>query len=893
MIIHGESGVGKTTLLEYLVAQAQGFHVIRITGVEYEMEMAYAGLHQMHSSIPNYITSLPTDQRDALQGALGLGSVRTPDGFLVALATLGLLTEAARDRPVLCVVDDAQWLDQASMKALSFTARRLHAESVALTFAVRTLGTSEFGNREPTGIPELELGGLQEEEARSLLRSLLPGRWDDRVIERIVAEARGIPLALVELSKESPPTEYAGGFGIPRARPLTDRIQAAFASRIKGLPATTRQLLLLAAADPTGQAVLLWRAAEKLGVDMAAASPAVAIGLISIGDQVTFAHPTVRSTAYWEATHDERLAVHRALANVTDPLADPARRAWHAAQGAPGPNEQVAAALERSAERAKERGALASAAAFMSRAVELTPDPGLRRKRALIGARAAHAAGSPDSALRLLSVVEAGADDERMQGELKLLRAQIAFATERGNDAPILLLQAARQIETHNVSLARETYLEAISAAMFAGPLAYGGGQLEAARAALTAPPAVYPPRPVDLLLDGTAARIARGHAAGVTTLQEALAAFRDPGLPDVDGLRWLWMAGSTAVGLWDQESWDDLSGKYLQLVRRNGQTAALPLALTMRIVMYVHTGELALASSLVDEVNLVSEAVGTPPPLYGALQLSAWQGNAAEVARLSRAAEAEALRRGEGNGLVLSSLAKAIVANGTGRYHDALTAAREASKERQPLEVGGATWALVEGIEAAARVGDFAEATDAHQRLVDVTAPSGTEWALGVEARARALLGEGDHTEAETHYREAIERLARTRVRSDLARTHLLYGEWLRRKRRRQAARQQLRTAHELFTSMGMNAFAERSARELRATGEVVHKHGGVNSSDLTVQESQIVRLVRDGLTNAEIGTRLFISPRTVEWHLRKAYGKLGVTSRRQLRNMAETRTE
>ncbi|MFD4661139.1 LuxR family transcriptional regulator [Kitasatospora sp. NPDC058444] len=650
--------------------------------------------------------------------------------------------------------------------------------------------------------------------------SLLPGRWDEQVVDRIVAEARGIPLARVELPKESTPTEYAGGFGLPRAAPVNDRVRAAHVGRIAGLPPETRRLLLTAAAEPTGDPVLLWRAAERLGLSAAAASSAVALGLIVISDRVAFSHPTVRSTVYWDATHDERCAVHRALSDATDPLTDPDRRAWHAARGAQGPDEGIAEDLERSAARARVRGGLAAAAAFMSRSAELTPDPVRRRERALHAARAARAAGSPDDALRLLSMVEAGPVDERRQGELDLLRAQIAFATKRGRDTASLFLRAARQLEPHDVELARDTYLEAISAAMFAGPQD-AGGQAEMSRAALDAPPAPHPPRPVDLLLDGTATRIALGHAAGVDILRTALAAFRDPGLPEPDGLRWLWMAGATAVGLWDQEGWDELSGTYLKLTGRTGQTAALPLALTMRTVMHTCVGELDLASALVEKAQLVSEAVGTPPPLYGALLLAAWQGHEAEVARLSRTAEAEALRRGEGNGPVMGNLARAVVADSTGRYQDALATAREAGRGSRPLEVGGATWALSEFIEAAARAGAPDEAADALRRLTEVTGPSGTNWALGVEARALALVGGTD--EAEDRYREAIDRLSRTRLRGDLARTHLLYNEWFRRERRRQTARTQLRTAYDLFTTMGMTAFAARSARELQAAGMTV----------------------------------------------------------------------
>ncbi|UXY20380.1 AAA family ATPase [Streptomyces cynarae] len=882
LVLRGEAGVGKTALMEHVIQRARGFRVASVTGVQSEMELAFAALHQLCAPMSEHLRSLPSAQRDALRAALGLGSQRASDGFLVALATLGLLAETARDRPLLCLVDDAQWLDRSSMQALAFAARRLRAESVAMIFAVRLSDDASSDPPEPAGLPELLVEGLPEREARVLLRSVLPGRWDEQVLERIVAEARGNPLALLELPKESTPTELAGGFGVPRARPVTDRLRATYTRRISELPPDTRKFLLAAAADPTGEPALLWRATERLGISVAAATPAVASGLIEIAERVRFFHPMIRSTVYWAASCEERRGTHRVLAAVTDPATDPDRRVWHAAHGAEGPDERIAVELERSAGRARTRGGLAAASAFMARAVELTPNAARRQERALAAARATHEAGAPDAALKLLSIVEAGPSDERRRTEVDLLRAQIAFTTDRGSEAPLLLLKAARRLEKHDVLLARDTYLEAINAAMFAGPLAYGGGQLEAAEAARSAPPGMNPPRPADLLLDGTATRLIEGHAAGVPTLRRALDAFRDPDLADTEGLRWLWLAGVTAVGLWDHEAWSRLSARHLDLARRAGQTMVLPLALTMRIASNVFAGDLSAAASLAEEVRTVSEAVGTPTPLYGALLLSAWQGREAECLNLTKVAAAEAARRGEGNGPVASAWARALLFNSLGRYKEALAAAREAVAEHQLLEIGVATWLLSECVEAAARYGKPEHAAPALRRLEEVTRPSGTDWSLGMEARSRALMS--GSKEAEGHYREAIDRLGRTSVRGELARAHLLYGEWLRRGRRRQAARDQLRRAGDLFTEMGMDAFAQRAERELLATGESIRSRTNSTANELTPQELLIVRLVREGLTNPEIGTRLFLSPRTVEWHLRKIFGKLGVTSRRQL---------
>jgi DNA-binding CsgD family transcriptional regulator len=885
LVVRGEPGVGKTALLDYLVGRSRGFRVSRIAGVQSEMELAFAGLHQLCAPMTEQISHLPGAQQEALRAALGLGSGNAPDGFLVALATLGLLAEVAGERPLLCVVDDAQWLDRASMQVLAFTARRLEAESVAVIFAsrlpVRVHGEVPAAEAEPTGVPELLVGGLPDEEARDLLRSVLPGRWDEQVLDRIVAEARGNPLALLELPRGSTPAEFAGGFGLPDTRALTGRIREAYQRRVARLPLETRRFLLVAAAEASGEPVLLWRAAERMGIAIEAAAPAVSAGLVDIGERVRFYHPLVRSGVYWAASPENRRGTHRVLAEVTDAQTDPDRRAWHAAHGALGPDEDVAVELEGSAERARARGGLAAAAAFLARAVELTPDPARRRERAMAAARATHRAGSPEAALRLLSIAEAGPMDERRRGEIELLRAQIAFAVERGSEAPVMLLKAARQLEPYDVTAARETYLEAISAAMFAGQLAYAGAQLEAAQAARSSP-SPSPPSPADLLLDGTAMRITEGHAAAVPLLKRALRAFSGPDLDEEEGLRWLWLAGVTAVGLWDHCTWDLLSKRHLRLARQSGQATMLPLALTARVAVHATKGDLTKAASLVEEVKTVSEAVGTSMPSYGLLLVAAWEGDHTPDSALFKNAAAEAGRRGEGGGVVIADYVRAVLANSLGRYGEALEAAERASLG-QPLEIGVGTWGLVEYIEAAARSEERANGAEALRLLSEVTRPSGTDWGLGIEARSRALMSEDDRS-AESHYQEGIERLGRVGVRGDLARTHLLYGEWLRRRRHRHAAREQLRIAYESFTTMGMLAFAQRAAHELQATGENARKRTVQTAGELTPQEAHIIRLVREGLTNPEIGARLFISPRTVEWHLRKIFAKLGLTSRRQL---------
>ncbi|WP_433465317.1 helix-turn-helix transcriptional regulator [Spirillospora sp. CA-128828] len=881
LVVRGEPGMGKTALLEYLAERARGFRTMRITGVQSETELAFAGLHRLCTPLSDRLPALPAPQQEALRAALGLSSGRAPDRFLVGLAILGLLAETARDRPLVCLVDDVQWLDQASVQALAFAARRLDAESVAIVFATRVSEDTP----EMTGLPEMPVGGLPDEDARELVRTALPGRWDERVLDRFVAETRGNPLALLELPKETTPADIAGGFRVPGGRTLAGRIEEIYRRRVAGLPPETRRLLLVAAAEPAGEPVLMWRAADRLGIGVGADAPAVSAGLVEIGDQVRFHHPLVRAAVYWAASPDDRCATHRVLAEVIDPETDPDRRAWHAAQGARTPDEDIAAELERSAGRARSRGGVAAAAAFLARSAELTPDHVRRQQRALAAARATHQAGSPDTALRLLSIAEAGPLDQSRRAQVELLRAQIAFTVGRGREAPRLLLDAARRLAPRDPALARETYLEAISAALFAGVMG-DAGEVEAAEAARSAPPPDEP-RPADLLLDGLALRITEGYAAGVPALKSAVRVFRGPDLSEEDGLRWLWLAGVTAAALWDHEAWRVTAARHVRLARESGQVSALPLALTQQVSVDVFAGDLDAAETLVEEITTISEAIGTPVPPYAALLLTAWRGREDEGAALRRSVAAEATRRGEGNGLGISAFATALLCNALGRYEEALATIPEAGDDR-PVEVGNAPWALAEYIEAAARSGTPERAAVALQRLTEATLPAGTDWALGIQARSQALMSTG--TAAEGHHRDAIELLGRAGVGGELARAHLLYGEWLRRARRQRAAREQLRIAHGSFTAMGMNAFARRAEQELLATGEHIRKRADEAGSELTPQEAQIVRLVREGLTNPEIGARLFISPRTVEWHLRKTFGKLGITSRRQLQRSPAT---
>ena len=876
LVARGEAGAGKSALLGYASEAASGFRVARACGVESEMELAFAGLQQLCAPLLDGLERLPAPQRDAIETAFALSRGSPPDRFFMGLAVLSLLADAARERPLLCVIDDAQWLDGVSTQALAFVARRLQAESVLLVFATRnTLERDEL-----SGLPELTVEGLPDADARMLLAATIPGVLDQRVTDRIVAETRGNPLALLELPRGLALVELAGGFGFPDTLPLTGQIEESFRRRVERLPSQTQQLLLLAVAEPTGDAALLWRASAFLGIGVGASAPAEADGLLEVGADVRFRHPLVRSAVYRTASLEDRRSAHRALAEATDGQVDPDRRAWHRAQATLEPDDEVAAELERSAGRAQARGGMAAAAAFLERATALTVDPALRGERALAAAQAKQQAGAPETALRLLAVAERSPLDELQRAQVGLLRAQITFAVSRGSDAPALLLQAVKQMEPLDVRLARDIYLEALAAAQFAGRLARGGGVPEAARAALAAPPPAQPPRATDLLLDGLAVLLTEGYAAGAPILKRALEAFRSEDISDDEALRWTWLACRTSIDLWDYDTWDILSVRLVKITRDTGALAALPLALTLRMGLHLYAGELSAVASLSAQVKAVTEATASQLAPYGALLLAGWQGREAEAFQVIEATIEEVVPRGEALGLTATQWATAVLYNGLGRYQDALVAAEQASERAEDL--GFSNWSLAELVEAAVRSGEPGAAADALERLTQVTRPCATDWALGIEARSRALLSEGEI--AENLYREAIDRLDRASVRVELARARLLYGEWLRREHRRLDAREQLRAAHEMFMESGIEAYADRAARELLATGETARKRSPETWGDLTAQENQIARLARDGLSNPDIGCRLFVSPKTVEYHLHKVFTKLSINSRNEL---------
>ncbi|MET0227600.1 MAG: AAA family ATPase, partial [Actinomycetes bacterium] len=799
LVVSGEPGVGKTALLNYLVEQASGCRMAHAAGVESEMELVYAGLHQLLTPMLDRLERLPAPQANALRMAFGLSPGSAPDRFLVGLAALSLLAEVAEEHPLVCLVDDAQWLDQASSQVLGFVARRLAAESVGMVFAARILGD------ELVGLPELVVEGLREADARALLDSVLTGPLDPRVHDRIVAEAGGNPLALVELPRGVTSAELAGGFALPDAMPLSGRIEESFRRRLEPLPEDSLRLLQLAAADPVGDPVLVWRAAELLGIATEATTPTAEAGLVEFGARVRFRHPLVRSAVYRSASLQERQEVHRALAEASDPELDPDRRAWHWAQAAPGPDEDVAAELERSAGRAQGRGGVAAAAAFLQRSVALTVDRERRAERALAAAQASFQAGAFDAALELVATAEAGALDQFQRARVDLLRADVAFASGAISEAPRLLLKAARRLEPVDLELARQTYLTAWSAASVAGDL--GGSDVvpEICRAVQALPPRPGGPRPLDLLLDGLALLTTDGHAAATPTLQRAATALLD--LPLEDVLRWGWVAPAASNAVWDNDGARAISARQVQLVRDAGALAGLPLHLSALGIANAWTGDFAGAASNIAEADSVAAATGSQFFPWALLRLRALQGREAE-ASAAIASAIEQAAGGELGAAIWAHWAAAVLYNGLARYEEAMASARQSTSNTFELWVS--VWALPELVEAAARAGDTGLAREALDRLAETTQPCGTDDALGIEARCRALLSDG--TAADDLYREAIDRLRRTRLRPELARAQLLYGEWLRREGRRVNARAQLRTAYDLCVAIGMEAFGERA---------------------------------------------------------------------------------
>ena len=878
LVLRGEAGVGKTALLDWAAERAGDMQVARVAGAEAEMDMGFAGLHQLLVPFLAGLDSLPVPQQQALKSAFGLVAGPPPDRFLVGLAALTVLTDAAAARPVLCLIDDAQWLDQVSIEVLGFVARRLYADRVGMVFAARE---GEEQALVLAGLPELTVGGLAEEAAQELLARSAGTQVDRQVSWRIVADTAGNPLALVELATELTAAELSGTEPLDWPLRFRGRLEELYRSRVRALPGGTRTLLLLAAADPTGEPALIWNAARNLGIDPGAGEAAGAERLVSWEPRVRFRHPLIRSAAYYAFPTAARRDAHQALATVTDPEADPDRRAWHLAEAAAGPDEQVAAELERSADRARGRGGWGSGAAFLERAAALTPDEEHRARRMLAAAENRLAAGEAPAARALLGLAAPRLADVLARARARRLEGQSLYAAGQMPEATSVLLDAARMVQSFETRLARDTLLDAWGAAQFSGQP--GAGMAEFLRAVRSVPKVADSRATVaDLLLDGFAAVGERQYDAGAALLRRAIApltvgqSMADGALPHLMGM-------AMAAGmLYDDSARYQMEKRWVGELRDRGAIAALLPALGIQMSVQIEEGRFADAEATLAEARALSEATGYRAYLGAYARAELWvlalRGREADARPLAARLLREFAGRGNRYEVLRVQGAMAMLELGLGNYAAALRYALDALPGQNVLGFRQ----VAEVVEAGTRCGERESATVALKAFTPWALASGTDLALGLLARSRALLADDGHAEAE--YRLAIDHLRRCRLVPELARAHQVYGEWLRRQRRRRDARDQLRWAFEMFDKMGVTAFAGRARAELRATGERASASSPGAPEVLTAQEAQIARLAAERLSNREIAGRLFISASTVEYHLRKVFRKLGVTSRVQL---------
>jgi DNA-binding CsgD family transcriptional regulator len=863
LVLRGGHGTGKTTLLEYAVDSARDLRISSVVGVESEINLEFGALHQLLVPFMSLLTTLPVPQRDAMKIAFGLEEGPPPDLFLVALAALTLLSRAAEEQPLLCVIDDGHWLDVESAHVLGFVARRLYADRVGFIAAVGEPGAQQVFEQLPT----ITVGGLPDAEARELLGLVADGPLDAQVAERILSDTHNNPLALVELGTEYTAAQLSGRASLPEPLPLGQRLRDRFLGQVRSLPSEAQTFVLLAAADVTGERSRLWRAAAQADIDAdAAAAETDTAGVLEFsGDSVRFRHPLMRSAVYHGTIDGDRRRAHAALSEAGTSDADRDRRAWHRAAATIIPDEELASELQDAAERARARGGYASAAALLRRSAELTPGDGRRAERKVTLAEAELRAGHAERARELVDAALPRLTDDVARGLAKQLNGEIRFAQGSAAEAAVMLADAARALAPDE-NMARDTILEALQAAIWAGPT-------ETRKIASLAPdfPPVSSASPsvCDLLLEGYSARFTVGYHASIGPLRAAVTALRADDLDPVVGLRWFALGAAAAGSLWDEQAVLDLSDRWARTARTLGALTILPVALAFQAIGGWLTGRFGDAEARLAEMREL-QANGL---------LLAYRGHITEARAAGVTQIHESTARGQRGPADIGRYIVAV-ADLFGADYEAATSTALAVIEDDPAFTAEA--ALPELIEAATRAGNREVAATAYKTLSERALAAGTPWALGLRARCEALLDEGEY--AEDAYLESLSQLTRSRVTVDLARTHLLYGQWLRRAKRRRDARTELRTAQDMFAAMGADRFAEQAATELRATGERARARRPETIFDLTPQEARVAGLAADGASNNEIAAQLFISPSTVDYHLRKVFRKLNVTSRTQL---------
>ncbi|WP_178359017.1 LuxR family transcriptional regulator [Mycolicibacterium hippocampi] len=880
LVLIGEPGVGKTRLLQYMAESATEVTILWIVGAQSELRLGFAALHRLLLPYLDRLDRLSGPHRTALEVTFGLTEGPTPDRFVVSLAALALLSDVAAERPVVCLIDDAQWLDQESLAVLGFIGRRLYADPIGMAFSARE-HAGDLTALE--GLTTRRIAALDPASARGILDEAVSGPLDPRVAARVIDETGGNPLAMLELLGELSTEQLAGRFPLPRHLPVGHRVDVHFLAQVATLPPEARTVLLIAAACVDEKSSTVWRAGALLGVAAAAANHAVQQGIVTLEPRIAFRHPLIRSAVYDGATPEERQRVHDALATVAHRDGEDDQAAWHRAAAVTTPEETIAADLQTSAERAHRRGGYTMQAAFLTRAAELSPDTRDRALRYLAAAQAHLAAGDGPLAEALLDLATPVLDVAGMHVAVQRLRAAIAVFFSRHKDAPAILLDAATKVEPTDVSLVRRILFDAMQAAIVARQYTAGTTLDEVAHAVLRAEQDPRrPPSGNDLLLDGFAIRIARGYADAVPLLRSAVAMmFTDETAAHVD-------IPSTILGWFAADDvWDDAGRRAMferaqAIERRQGALAAMRITLAGLSTSQAWAGQMNDAENSYGEAAELSALIGVPPAATTGvlLEVRAWQGRETE----SRAVAASTADWGRQKGAsileIFALMGLTVLELGLGRYPEALGRGLQILHDDPP---GFGNRVLPEVVEAGLRSGDRGAAEVALARLTERATIAATPWALGLLARSRALMAAD--SDAELYYLEAIRQLAGTAVRTELARAHLLYGEWLRRRKRRRDAQVQLRTAYDMFTAMGAAAFAGRTGAERRAAGETTADAlRADNPFGLTPQEAQVARQAGAGATNAEIASRLFITTSTVEYHLSKVFRKLGVTSRRQL---------